>query len=92
MKKSIAQFCFNRALLLLNSLGLHDAMERSPADIAHFFSPCHYCATSCVTIARDHLGPIASGYMKYPPDSHVVQTSYAGFTLFNVRFSPDSRC
>jgi hypothetical protein len=83
-KKLIAQFYFHYAMLLLNSFGLHNAMERSSADIAHFFSRCHHCATSCATIVRDQLGP--SGYMKYSPDSHFVQTSYAVLTLLKVRF------
>jgi len=70
-------------MLVLNSFGLQNALERSPVDIGHFFSRCHYCATTVATLVRDELGP--SGFMRYSPDSHFVQTSYAVLSLLKVR-------
>jgi len=69
-------------MLVLNSFGLQNALERSPVDIAYFFARCQYCATTVATTVRDELGP--SGYMKYSPDSHFVQTSYAVLSLLKV--------
>ncbi|PFH51718.1 hypothetical protein AMATHDRAFT_74760 [Amanita thiersii Skay4041] len=81
-KRLIAQFYFHYALLVLNSFGLQNALERSSIDIGHFFARCHTSATACATLVRDHLGP--SGYLKYSPDSHFVQTSYAVLTLLKL--------
>ncbi|KAL0577102.1 hypothetical protein V5O48_004894 [Marasmius crinis-equi] len=81
-KTFIGQFYYNYVLLVLNSYGLQNALERSPLDIGHFFARCYGCATTCSLLVRDHLGP--SGYMKYSPDSHFVQTSYAVLTLLKL--------
>jgi len=78
----IAQFYFNYAMLVLNSFGLQNAMERAPLDIGHFFGRVHTSAHACATIVRDQLGP--SGFMKYSPDSHFVQTSYAILSLLKL--------
>ena len=78
----ISQFYFNYANLVLNSFGLQDALERCPVNIGHFFARVHTSAHACATIVRDKLGP--SGFMKYSPDSHFVQTSYAVLSLLKV--------
>ena len=79
----IAQFYFHYAMLVLNSFGLQNAMEHAPLNIGHFFARVHFSATTCATIVRDQLGP--NGFMKYSPDSHFVQTSYAVLSLLKVR-------
>lgn len=79
----IAQFYFHYAILVLNSFGLQNAMEHAPLNVGHFFARVHFSATSCATIVRDQLGP--NGFMKYSPDSHFVQTSYAVLSLLKVR-------
>lgn len=84
-KKKISQFYFNYAMLVLNSFGLQDALDRSPLNIGHFFARVHSSAMACATIVRDEIGP--SGVMKFSPDSHFVQTSYAVLSLLKV-YSP----
>ncbi|KAG5653537.1 hypothetical protein H0H81_012478 [Sphagnurus paluster] len=81
-KTHISRFYYNYAMLVLNSFGLQNAMERSKVDIAHFFARCHSCATICATIVRDELGP--TGHMRYAPDSHCVLTSYAVLSLLKL--------
>ncbi|KAJ3576869.1 hypothetical protein NP233_g143 [Leucocoprinus birnbaumii] len=81
-KQYIATFYFNYAALVLNSFGLQNALERSSVDIGHFFGRVHSSAMACAMLVRDHLGP--SGYMKYSPDSHFVQTSYAVLSLLKL--------
>jgi len=80
----ISQFYFNYAMLVLNSFGLQNALERAPLDLGHFFGRVHTSAYTCATLVRDSLGP--AGFMKYSPDSHFVQTSYAVLSLLKVRF------
>ncbi|KDR73689.1 hypothetical protein GALMADRAFT_251485 [Galerina marginata CBS 339.88] len=81
-KKMISEFYYNYAMLVLNSFGLQNALERAPLDIGHFFARVHSSAHTCATLVRDNLGP--SGYMKYSPDSHFVQTSYAVLSLLKL--------
>ncbi|ESK91396.1 prib protein [Moniliophthora roreri MCA 2997] len=81
-KHLIGQFYLNYVQLVINSYGLQDALERTPVNIGHFFSRCYACAMACSLLVRDHLGP--SGFMKYSPDSHFVQTSYAVLTLLKL--------
>ncbi|KIK62893.1 hypothetical protein GYMLUDRAFT_41756 [Collybiopsis luxurians FD-317 M1] len=81
-KQLISQFYLNYVLLVLNSFGLQNALDRSPMDMGHFFARCHTCATACATLVRDRLGP--GGFLKYSPDSHFVQTSYAVLTLLKL--------
>ncbi|KAF9014122.1 hypothetical protein BDQ17DRAFT_1396179 [Cyathus striatus] len=81
-KKLVSEFYFHYAMLVLNSFGLQNALERTPVDIGHFFGRVHSSAISCATIVRDHLGP--TGFMKYSPDSHFVQTSYAVLSLLKL--------
>ncbi|KAF8808982.1 hypothetical protein BYT27DRAFT_7188072 [Phlegmacium glaucopus] len=81
-KRMISHFYFNYAMLVLNSFGLQNAMERAPLDIGHFFARVHSSAYACATIVRDQLGP--TGFMKYSPDSHFVQTSYAILSLLKL--------
>jgi hypothetical protein len=69
-------------MLVLNSFGLQDALDRSPLNIGHFVGRVHSSAMACATIVRDELGP--SGFMKSSPDSHFVQTSYAVLSLLKV--------
>jgi hypothetical protein len=78
----ITRFYFDYAMLVLNSFGLQNALERSPVDIGHFFGRCHSSAMACATLIRDELGP--SGFLKYSPDSHFVFTSYAVLSLLKV--------
>ncbi|KAJ3730231.1 hypothetical protein C8R42DRAFT_714934 [Lentinula raphanica] len=51
-------------------------------DMDHLFAQCHSSASSCATLVRDQLGP--TGFLKYTPDSHFVQTSYAVLTLLKL--------
>lgn len=78
----VAVFYYHYAMLVVNSFGLQNAMERSRVDISHFFSRCHSSAMSCALVVRDELVP--RGYMRYSPDSHFVFTSYAVLTLLKV--------
>ncbi|KAH6908321.1 fungal-specific transcription factor domain-containing protein [Coprinopsis sp. MPI-PUGE-AT-0042] len=81
-KKTVSQFYFNYAMLVLNSFGLQNALERVPLNVGHFFARCHTSAIACATIIRDDLGP--SGFLKYSPDSHFVQISYAVLSLLKL--------
>ncbi|KAJ7578465.1 fungal-specific transcription factor domain-containing protein [Mycena floridula] len=81
-RKLISQFYLNYHMLVINSFGLQNALERNPIDIGHFFARCHSSAMTCATIIRDQLGP--SGYMRYSPDSHCVLTSYAVLSLLKL--------
>ncbi|KDQ61237.1 hypothetical protein JAAARDRAFT_173841 [Jaapia argillacea MUCL 33604] len=78
----IGRFYFNYAMLVVNSFGLQNALERSAVDIGHFFARCHTSATTCALIIRDELGPRA--YLKYSPDSHFVFCSYAVLSLLKL--------
>jgi hypothetical protein len=78
MRKFYLSYC----LLVINSFGLQNAMERSAVDIGHFFTRCHTAATTCATVARDELAP--KGFLKYSPDSHFVMISYAVLSLLKV--------
>ncbi|KAF7337898.1 hypothetical protein MVEN_02012900 [Mycena venus] len=78
----ISMFYFNYTMLVLNSFGLQNALERAPLDIGHFFARCHSSAIACAVLVRDQLGP--RGFMKYSPDSHFVQTSYAVLSLLKL--------
>ena len=82
--KLVSSFYFHYGMLALNSFGLQNALDHSPADIAHFFVRCYSSATACATLVRDELSP--RGYMKYAPDSHFVFTSYAVLSLLKVCF------
>ncbi|CAE6455399.1 unnamed protein product [Rhizoctonia solani] len=75
-------FYYHYALLVINSFGLQNAMERSRVDIPHFFARCHTAAMSCALVVRDELAP--RGYMRYSPDSHFVFTAYAVLTLLKL--------
>ncbi|KAB5595391.1 Fungal Zn(2)-cys(6) binuclear cluster domain containing protein [Ceratobasidium theobromae] len=81
-RSSAAAFYYHYAMLVVNSFGLQNAMERSPVDISHFFSRCHTSAMSCALVVRDELIP--RDYMRYSPDSHFVFTSYAVLTLLKL--------
>ncbi|KAM6500251.1 Fungal specific transcription factor domain containing protein [Amanita muscaria] len=81
-KQLISQFYFNYAMLIVNSFGLQNALERSAIDIGHFFARCHSSATTCAVLVRDHLGP--KGFLRYTPDSHCVMISYAVLTLLKL--------
>ncbi|KAI0077103.1 hypothetical protein K474DRAFT_1621646 [Panus rudis PR-1116 ss-1] len=76
------KFYFNYAMLIVNSFGLQNALERSAVDIGHFFARCHSSAVACCTVLRDELGP--SGYLRYAPDSNFVQGSYAVLSLLKL--------
>ncbi|SJL12170.1 uncharacterized protein ARMOST_15591 [Armillaria ostoyae] len=81
-KARISEFYYNYTLLVLNSFGLQNAIESAPLNVGHFFARVHTSAINCATIVRDHLGP--NGFMKYSPDSHSVQTSYAVLSLLKL--------
>ncbi|KAJ2933127.1 hypothetical protein H1R20_g3975, partial [Candolleomyces eurysporus] len=81
-KRMMRRFYFNYAMLVLNSFGLQNALERAHMNIPHFFARCHTTAMTCATIVRDTLGP--SGFLRYSPDSHFVQISYAILTLLKL--------
>ncbi|KAG6888535.1 hypothetical protein C0992_008278 [Termitomyces sp. T32_za158] len=81
-KKLVAQFYYNYSVLVVNSFGLQNALERSPIDLGHFFAQCHASAMACALLVRDHLGPME--YMKYAPDTHCVMVSYALLTLLKL--------
>ncbi|KAF8621511.1 hypothetical protein AX15_007741 [Amanita polypyramis BW_CC] len=81
-KQLISQFYLHYTMLVLNSFGLQNALEKNPVNIGHFFARCHSCATSCAVLVRDLLGP--KGYLKYSPDSHCVMISYAVLTLLKL--------
>ncbi|KAH7914020.1 fungal-specific transcription factor domain-containing protein [Hygrophoropsis aurantiaca] len=76
------KFYFHYYMLVINSFGLQNAMERSAVDIGHFFARCHTSATAVATMARDELAP--RGYLKYSPDSHFVFISYAVLSLLKL--------
>jgi hypothetical protein len=69
-------------MLVVNSFGLQNAIERSAVDVGHFFTRCHSSATACATLVRDELAP--RGFLKYSPDSHFVMISYAVLSLLKV--------
>lgn len=83
----IGNFYYNYAMLVINSFGLQNALERSPVDKGHFFTRTHQSAVACATLVRDELGP--KGYLRYSPDSHFVQCSYAVLSLLKVGTSSD---
>lgn len=76
------QFYCNYALLVVNSFGLQNALERSPVDIGHFFARCHGAASTVAMLVRDEYGP--SGELRYCTDSNFVQISYAIVSLLKV--------
>ncbi|KAF6763809.1 fungal-specific transcription factor domain-containing protein [Ephemerocybe angulata] len=49
-KRMITEFYLNYALLVLNSFGLQNALERCPMNIPHFFARCHTSAIACATL------------------------------------------
>ncbi|KAJ3526783.1 hypothetical protein NM688_g8218 [Phlebia brevispora] len=77
-----AKFYFNYAMLIVNSFGLQNALERSAVDIGHFFARCYSSAVACATVMRDEMGP--RGYLRYAPDSNYVQLSYAVLSLLKL--------
>lgn len=80
--KSIANFYFNYSVLVLNSFGLQNALERTAVDVGHFFGRCHSAATTCALIVRDELA--ANDFLRHSPDSHCVLISYAVLTLLKL--------
>jgi hypothetical protein len=79
----MAEFYATYSMLVINSFGLQNAMERSPVDIPHFFARVHSSAKTCAIIVKEELGP--QDFLKYAPDSHFVFTSYAVLSLLKVR-------
>ena len=77
-----AKFYFNYAMLIVNSFGLQNALERSAVDIGHFFARCHSSAVACAKVLRDEAGPL--GYLRYSSDSTYVMASYAVLSLLKV--------
>ncbi|KAI0306674.1 fungal-specific transcription factor domain-containing protein [Multifurca ochricompacta] len=78
----MAEFFANYAMLVINSFGLQNAMERSPVDIPHFFARVHSSAKTCALLVKEELGPL--DFLKYSPDSHFVFTSYAVLSLLKL--------
>lgn len=79
----MSSFYANYAMLVINSFGLQNALERSPVNKQHFFTRVHTCAKTCAIIIRDELGP--RNYLRFSPDSHFVFGSYAVLSLLKVR-------
>lgn len=79
----MAEFFANYSMLVINSFGLQNAMERCPVDIPHFFARVHSSAKTCAILVKEELGPL--DFLKYAPDSHFVFTSYAVLSLLKVR-------
>jgi len=79
----MAEFFANYSMLVINSFGLQNAMQRFPIDIPHFFVRVHSSAKTCAIIVKE-LGPLE--FLKYAPDSHFVFTSYAVLSLLKVSF------
>lgn len=77
-----AKFYFSYAMLIVNSFGLQNALERSAVDIGHFFARCHSSAVACATVLRDEMGP--QGFLRYATDSTYVMASYAVLSLLKV--------
>lgn len=76
------RFYFNYSMLVVNSFGLQNALDRAPLDTGHFFGRCYASAMACALIVRDELGP--QGFLRYSPDSHFVLSSYAVLTLLKL--------
>ncbi|KAA1469252.1 hypothetical protein DENSPDRAFT_834825 [Dentipellis sp. KUC8613] len=80
--RAVFRFYANYAMLVVNSFGLQNALERTPVNIPHFFARVHTAAKSVALIVRDELG--AGGFLKYSPDSHFVFGSYAVLSLLKL--------
>ncbi|KAF9532873.1 fungal-specific transcription factor domain-containing protein [Crepidotus variabilis] len=80
--RMIAEFYYQYSTLVVNSFGLQNAMERKPVNIPYFFAKVHSAAHRCAILVRDHLAP--SGHLRYSPDSHFVQISYAVLSLLKL--------
>jgi hypothetical protein len=80
--QSMGSFYLHYLLLVVNSFGLQNALERAPENRGYFFARCHSAATKCATLITQELGPL--GYLRYSPDSHFVQCSYAVLSLLKV--------
>lgn len=80
--KLCGAFYLNYGMLVINSFGLQNALEKSPVDIGHFFARCHTSATACISVIKDQFAP--QGFLKYAPDSLFVQSSYAVLTLLKA--------
>jgi len=78
----MAEFFANYSMLVINSFGLQNAMERSPIDIPHFFARVHSSAKTCAILVKEELGPLE--FLKYAPDSHFVFSSYAVLSLLKL--------
>lgn len=78
----MAEFFASYSMLVINSFGLQNAMERCPVDIPHFFARVHSSAKTCALLVKEELGP--HDFLKYAPDSHFVFTSYAVLSLLKV--------
>lgn len=79
------KFFLHYGMLVINSFGLQDAIERNPVNIGNFFGRVHKSAVACINVMKDNWGP--KGYLKYSPDSIFVQGSYAVLTLLKVCFN-----
>jgi len=76
------KFFLHYGMLVINSFGLQDAIERNPVNIGNFFGRVHKSAVACISVMKDNWGP--KGYLKYSPDSIFVQGSYAVLTLLKL--------
>ncbi|KIY71047.1 hypothetical protein CYLTODRAFT_346620 [Cylindrobasidium torrendii FP15055 ss-10] len=80
--KIMGEFYMNYTLLVLNSFGLQNALQAAPVNIGHFFARVYTSAMNCASLVRDQMGPL--GFLKYSPDSHCVQISYAVLSLLKL--------
>ncbi|KAI0273517.1 fungal-specific transcription factor domain-containing protein [Gloeopeniophorella convolvens] len=78
----MSEFFANYAMLVINSFGLQNAMDRSPVDIPHFFARVHSSAKTCAVIIKEELSQ--EDFLKFAPDSHFVFTSYAVLSLLKL--------
>lgn len=76
------KFYLNYGMLVVNSFGLQNALEKNPINIGHFFGRCHTSAIASISVMKDEMA--VKGYLKYSPDSHFVQSSYALLTLLKL--------
>jgi len=76
------KFYLNYGMLVINSFGLQNALEKNPINIGHFFGRCHTSAIASISVMKDEMA--VKGYLKYSPDSHFVQSSYALLTLLKL--------
>jgi hypothetical protein len=67
------------ALLMMNSFGLQNALERAHIELGHFFARVAGAAMDVIKVARDVLAP--SGRLTYAPDSTFTMCVFSGLSF-----------